>query len=98
MEQFPATLLKEVLASCEVLLITPPPMKSRAWVNNLATLEESQRLADCYEVLMHRMDICFADAGTWSVELIFNGIYFSESEHWGFAAGMWSTLKSFFSL
>lgn len=42
MERFPAALLKERPASCEILLIAPPPMKSGAWMNAPETPEESR--------------------------------------------------------
>ncbi len=97
MERFLIPLLEEVPAFCKILLIAPPPMKAGAWVDNPATLEESKRLADCYEALARRLGIQFADAGTWDVELTFDGVHFSEAGHRAFAAGMRRTLENLFS-
>lgn len=90
--------LEEVPASREVLLIAPPPMKAGTWVDDPATLEESQRLAGCYEALARRLGIQFADAGTWDVELTFDGVHFSEAGHRAFAAGARSALETLFHL
>jgi len=98
MERFLTALLGEIPASCKVLLIAPPPMKAGAWVDDPATLEESQRLAGCYETLARRLGIRFADAGSWNVGLTFDGVHFSEIGHRSFAAGMQKTLKTLFSL
>lgn len=98
MDRFLTTFLEEVPASCRVLLIVPPPMKEGAWVDDPATLEESQRLAGCYAVLAQRLGIHFADAGAWDVELTFDGVHFSETGHRAFADGMQKTLKALFGL
>lgn len=98
MERFLTTLLKEVPASCKILLIAPPPMRAGAWVDDPATLEESKRLAGCYEALARRLGIRFVDAGTWGVELAFDGVHFSEAGHRACAAGMRKTFEALFSL
>lgn len=93
MERFLVALLQKLPAPCKILLIAPPPMELGAWVNDPETLEESRRLAGCYEALAQRLDIFFADAGTWDVKLTFDGVHFSELGHRAFAAGMQKTLK-----
>lgn len=93
MERFLTASLQEMPAPCEILLIAPPPMEWGAWVNDPEILEESRRLADCYEALAQRLGILFADAGTWDVELTFDGVHFSELGHRAFAAGMQRILK-----
>lgn len=93
MEQFLTALLREMRTVCQVLLIAPPPMKLGAWVSDPGTLEESQRLAGCYEALAQRLGVRFADAGSWGVELAFDGVHFSEQGHRAFAEGMRRTLE-----
>ncbi len=97
MERFLTSLLEEVPLSCKVLLIAPPPMKAGAWVDDSGALEESRRLAGCYEALAQKLGTPFADAGTWSVELTFDGVHFSETGHRAFAEGMRSTLNTLFN-
>lgn len=97
MEQFLTELSKEIPASCKILLIAPPPMKLGAWVNDSGTLEESCRLAGCYDVLAQRLGIHFADAGTWEIELAFDGVHFSERGHLIFAEGIQRTLEQIVS-
>lgn len=93
MERFLAMLMEEVSAFCKVLLIAPPPMKLGAWVNDSEVLEESRRLAGCYEALAQRLGVYFANAGTWGVGLAFDGVHFSEQGHRAFAEGMRKTLE-----
>ncbi len=88
MEKFLSAVLSEAQDGLKVLLAAPPPMKLGAWVSAPGTLEESQRLAGCYRAVAQRLDIAFADAGEWGVDLAFDGVHFSEEGHWVFAKGM----------
>lgn len=97
MERFLTMLLEEASALCDIVLIAPPPMKLGAWVNDAETLEESHRLAGYYEVLAQRLEIPFADAGAWDVELAFDGVHFSENGHRVFADGIQKTLEQVIS-
>lgn len=58
-----------------------------------ALIQESRRLAGCYEELAKRLGVAFADAGRWGMELAFDGVHFSEAGHWAFAAGLLEVLK-----
>lgn len=86
MERFLAALLRPV--PLPVLLTAPPPMEPGTWVPDPALIRESRRLALCYEALARNMNIRFADAGKWGVELTFDGVHFSEAGHRAFAEGM----------
>lgn len=91
MERFLSALLAGVPR--KVLLIAPPPMEPGAWTPDFALIRESRRLAECYKALASRMNIAFADAGKWKVELAFDGVHFSEAGHRAFAAGLLESLK-----
>lgn len=95
MEGFLAALLAKIQADLKVLLVAPPPMTEGTWVNDPRTLEESRRLARCYETTAHRLGIGFADAGTWGVELTYDGVHFSEKGHLAFAKGIRAALDNF---
>lgn len=71
-KRFLTMLLEEVSAICKILLIALPPMKLDAWVKDAETLEESHRLAGCYETLARKLGISFADegAGMWNLPLM----------------------------
>jgi len=88
MESFLKALLKQVPKSLKILLIAPPPMEPGAWVNDPRTLKESHRLADCYAELADRLGIHFANAGTWNIQLAFDGVHFSKEGHLAFADGI----------
>ena len=92
MEQFLAVLLEKTQANLKILLVAPPPMESGAWVSDHRTLEESRRLAGCYERAARQLSIAFADAGAWGVGLTYDGVHFSEDGHLAFAKGIRAAL------
>lgn len=94
MEEFLAALLAKAPANLKVLLAAPPPMSEGTWVNDPRTLEESHRLAGCYETAAHRLGIAFADAGLWCVDLAYDGVHFSKEGHLTFAEGMRKALDA----
>lgn len=97
MERFLRTLLAEAQGNLKILLTAPTPMKPGAWVNSSKVLEESRRLAGCYETVAQRLGIAFADAGAWGVDLAYDGVHFSETGHRAFAEGMREALSALFS-
>lgn len=94
MGAFLSALLELMPPSCKLLLTAPPPMKLGTWADNSeALLEESHRLAGCYETLARKLGIFFADAGAWNVDISFDGVHFSEQGHRAFADGMLKILE-----
>lgn len=93
MERFLTTLLASVPPSLRVLLVAPPPMRPGAWVPDEQLIEESWRLASCYKTLAQGLGIHFADAGTWDVDITFDGVHFSELGHRTFAEKIQKTLE-----
>lgn len=71
-----------------ILLVSPPPMKRGAWVPDDQLVEESRELARQYEALAERLEIWYADAGKWKIELAFDGAHFTEEGHTRFANGV----------
>ena len=88
MERFLKAILIQTQGSPKILLVAPPPMESGAWVSDHKTLEESRRLAGCYERAAYQLGIAFADAGTWGIGLAYDGVHFSEDGHLAFAKGI----------
>ena len=80
--------LRQRYPALPVLLTVPPPMAPGAWVAEERLLRESARLAGRYRELAEQLGILFADAGAWGVELLFDGVHFSNAGHAAFAAGM----------
>ena len=77
-----------------ILLVSPPPMVPGTWVTEERLLAESRELPLLYEALSRRMDhVSFADAGRWDVELLFDGVHFSEAGHQAFAAGIREAMR-----
>ena len=94
MERFLRAILIQTQGSPKILLVAPPPMESGAWVSDHRTLEESCRLAGCYERAAHQLSIAFADAGAWGVGLAYDGVHFSEDGHLAFAKGIRAALDA----
>ena len=94
MERFLRAILIQTHGSPKILLVAPPPMAAGAWVSDPNTVEESRKLAGCYETTAHRLGIAFADAGVWGVELAYDGVHFSEEGHLAFAKGIRAALDA----
>ena len=90
MERFLVPLLP---AYSLILLVAPPPMVMGEWVQEESLVKESAALATEYAALAQRLDITFADAGLWGVELTFDGVHFSEAGHRAFTSGIRATLE-----
>lgn len=75
-----------------VILIAPPPVKLGAWVPDMELVRASAELAEAYRLLADRLEIAFADAALWDVELAFDGVHFTESGHRNFAEGLYDRL------
>lgn len=88
------TFLRRLSEQYPLLLIAPPPMRPGAWVVEEQVLTESAKLGTAYEPLARRLGIRFADAGPWNVELLFDGVHFSEAGHQTFAARMRTVLEN----
>ena len=94
MERFLSAVLTQAQGNAKILLVAPPPMEPGAWVSDPETVEESRKLAGCYETIAHRLGIAFADAGVWGVGLAYDGVHFSEDGHLAFAKGIQIALDS----
>ena len=94
LERFLTALLVKAQVDLKILLVAPPPMEMGAWVSDPRTVEESRKLAGCYEATAHRLGIAFADAGTWGIELTYDGVHFSAEGHLAFAKGIQIALDS----
>lgn len=94
MERFLTAL--PVTGGTRILLIAPPPMVPGTWVRESRLVEQSALLGDCYQSLAKRLDIAFADAGAWGVELLFDGVHFSPAGHRAFAGGISKALAELF--
>lgn len=83
----------ERLGGAAVHLIAPPPMTAGTWVAEARLETDSRRLAERYRALAARRGIRFADAGSWGIETVFDGVHFSEAGHRAFAEGIRRVLE-----
>ena len=99
MERFLAALLHADgwEKSREILLTAPPPMALGDWVQNEKTTAVSRRLAECYEDTARLLNIGFADAGSWGIDLAYDGVHFSQMGHLAFAKGINKALAALVS-
>jgi len=89
--------LKEIpLAKEQIVLIAPPPMQPGAWVTEERLLTDSVQLASAYAAVAGKLGIRFLDAGSWDIELTFDGVHFTETGHEVFAKELWRTLEQEF--
>lgn len=81
--------LRRARPLCEkLLLIAPPELRRGGWVSDDSLVERSRRLREEYRALAAELNISFADAGTWDVEIGQDGVHFTEAGHRAFAAGL----------
>lgn len=67
------------------LLVSPPPMVPGTWVTEERLLIQSARLAACYRQVTEELQVGFADAGKWGVDLSFDGVHYLPEGHRAFA-------------
>lgn len=67
------------------LLVSPPPMVPGSWVTEQRLIRESRRFAACYQKVAACLEILFADAGAWEIDLAFDGVHFLPEGHRTFA-------------
>ena len=77
-----------------VLLIGPPVLKRGAWVPDDQLVSDSAEMSQQYRLIAERLGIWFTDAGTWDVELTYDGVHFTEQGHIRFAKELASVLRS----
>lgn len=100
MEKFLSRLLAQPAAArgrTKVLLIAPPAMHPGEWVGEERLLDQSARLAACYEELAQTFSVPFADPNPWGIETVFDGVHFSEAGHRAFARGLERRLEELFA-
>ena len=88
------SVLKESYPAAKILLVSPVPMIPGTWVKEERLLRETARLGSCYEALAARMGVSFADAAKWDIDLLFDGVHFSEKGHRSFAEGIRNVLEA----
>jgi len=75
-----------------ILLVCPPPMKRGEWVETDQLVSESKQLGSLYRKAAQLRDTQFADAADWNIDLLFDGVHFSEEGHRAFAQGITAVL------
>ena len=88
METFLQFLIAEGYTPSSLLLIAPSAMQRGTWVTEERLLKESRALGTEYKTLAHRLGVRFADSSAWDIEVLFDGVRYSEKGHRSFADGM----------
>ena len=89
-EQMEALLrfLRGAVGEAAIILIAPPVMRLGDWVPNESYIHASERLRDAYRELAGELDLPFADAGAWGIDLCYDGVHFTPAGHRAFARGL----------
>ena len=77
-----------------LLLLAPPPSRHGSQAHIEALLTRTRQLCSLYASLAAKLQILFADAGQWSVELAFDGVHFTPEGHAAFAEGLAKVLAT----
>ena len=78
----------------DVFLLAPPPLKRGTWITEDALLTDAAVHSDKFRELAQRLDIPFADPFHWGIDLLFDGVHFSETGHHTFARQLIAALKT----
>lgn len=82
-------ILSETSPSAEILLISPVSMTEECVASplefDLSSCRVSEQLGEKYEILAKEMNIHFADADEWNVELTADGCHYTPGGHKTFA-------------
>lgn len=76
----------------QILLVAPPPMQYGQWVTDAHLLDASVQLGEAFRKISQKLNISFADAGQWNVEIAFDGVHFTEKGNRIFAEGLTTRL------
>ena len=79
----------------KILLIAPPPLQYSGEVQSSRIIGESEKLGKLYRETAAEKGCLFADAGEWDIELVFDGVHFSETGHAVFAEELLKVLSVF---
>ncbi len=83
--------LKYIRPGCwQILLMTPPPVKLGAWIQDPGLIAVFAELAMAYRKLAHEAEISFLDTTCWDVPLCYDGVHFSETGHRKFAEKLYA--------
>jgi lysophospholipase L1-like esterase len=88
MKDFLEALIGFGVDASDILLIAPPKMRRGTWVEDDRLVEESEKLGTEYRKIAEALAIRFADAGSWDIDLCFDGVHLSEAGHLQFAEKM----------
>jgi len=77
-----------------ILLITPPPMKVGAWVQNEMIADESRVLSRLYEATAKEIGVNFFDPG--ELELAYDGVHMTKSANHVFAERVYKVITEIF--
>ena len=77
--------LKTLYPNVQILLIAPPPVRGFDL--------HFEELSEDYQALAKSMQISFADAGTWSIDISADDVHFSPAGHQAFAIRMAEEMK-----
>lgn len=69
----------------EILLVSPAEVNIRGYKEELKFNLISKGLGKYYENLAQKLNIHFADAAEWNIDLSYDGVHFSEEGHKEFA-------------
>ena len=88
MKKFLQVLVEQIKISnreMEVRLISPPPVKRGAWVDEERIYREAEKLDQVYRKAAGELNIDFTGTAAWQIPVAYDGVHFSEDGHRKFA-------------
>jgi len=80
------------------VLCSPVPLQEGEWVTSASMIQESELLPAFCSAIAERYHILCADSDHWGIDLLYDGVHFSEKGHRIFAEHMKQLLLPFHSV
>ena len=71
-----------------VVLVAPAKVRRGSWITEDRLVQEGARLEECYRVLAEKLGVSFISTGDWDVDVLYDGVHYSEDGHRRFAEHM----------
>ena len=71
-----------------IVLVVPAKVRRGSWITEDRLVQEGARFEECYRVLAEKLEVSFISTGDWDIDVLYDGVHYSETGHRSFADHM----------
>ena len=75
-----------------IVLVAPARVRRGTWITEDRLVREGARFEECYRALAEKLGVSFIPTGDWDIDVLYDGVHYSEAGHRSFAGHMKSLL------